>query len=59
VFCLVAVVSPERRPWATMLTKSVSFLTGKDEVLSIMVPLADEEDSEDDDSSRILQPTRV
>jgi len=42
-----------------MLTKSVSFMTGKEEVLSIMVPLADEEDTDDDDSSRILQPTRV
>jgi len=56
----VTVVSPERKPWATMITKSVSFMTGKEEVLSIMVPLADEEeDEEDDDQSRILQPTRV
>ena len=43
----------------TFCDRSVSFMTGKEEVLSIMVPLADEEDTDDDDSSRILQPTRV
>jgi len=36
------------KPWVTMLQSSVSFLAGQDEVLSVMVPLADGESEEEE-----------
>jgi len=61
---MASVISPKRKQWTTMISKSVSFMTGyQEEILSVTVPLADQETtgtvSTDDLEMTLSMPTQI